>query len=111
MLITRAVASLIIGGGADIHIYWFTHHKISKEINCAEHEYMNISPPPPIIELATALLITLRDHPFEGGVYTFNILKCKIILFPRPPGTIIFLKSWISSCSMLVRSNYILPGI
>jgi hypothetical protein len=25
-----------------------------------EHEYMNISPPPPIIELATALIIILK---------------------------------------------------
>ena len=50
-----AVASSIIGG-TDIHIYVFTHQKkqsISKENNCAEHEYINISPL--IIELATAL--------------------------------------------------------
>ena len=44
-------------GWADIHIYVLTHYKkkqsISKEINCAEHEYMNISPS--IIEVATAL--------------------------------------------------------
>ena len=37
----------------------FNHIKkqsILKEINSAEHEYMNISPPPPpIIKLATAL--------------------------------------------------------
>ena len=39
------------GGGADIHIFVFTDCKlkqsISKEINWAEHEYMNICPPPP----------------------------------------------------------------
>ena len=28
---------------------------ISKEINCAEHEYMNIAPPPPIIDLPAPL--------------------------------------------------------
>ena len=31
-------------GGADIHIYVFTHHK--NNLICAEHDYMNISPPP-----------------------------------------------------------------
>ncbi len=38
------------GGGAHIHIFVFTDHKsnrFQKEINCAEHEYMNMSPPPP----------------------------------------------------------------
>ncbi len=36
--------------GANIHIFVFTDLKkqsISKEVNNAEHEYMNIAPPPP----------------------------------------------------------------
>ena len=71
----RAIASSIIGGGggADIHIFVFTNHKnnemISKEINCAEPEYTNISPPPPpIIELATALESELYKR--DVTVYT-----------------------------------------
>ena len=37
-------------GGAHIHIFVFADHKkqsISKETNCAEHEYVNMCPPPP----------------------------------------------------------------
>ena len=49
-MIGRAVASSIIGGEADI-----SHTIKTIDINCAEHEYMNISSPP-IIELATALI-------------------------------------------------------
>ena len=51
--LVRAVASSIIGGKTDIYISC-----IMKEINCAEHEYMNIMHAPslpPIIGLATAL--------------------------------------------------------
>jgi hypothetical protein len=56
-LSSSAVASSIIGGG-QIFIYLCSQTIktiVSKEINNAEHEYMNICPPPPIIELATAL--------------------------------------------------------
>ncbi len=62
--VTVSRSQLDIGGGGGggahihIHIFVFTDHKndrFQKEIDCAEHEYMNMSPPPPIIELATAL--------------------------------------------------------
>ena len=36
------------GGGAQIHIFVFTDHQkqsISKQINCAEHEYINMCSP------------------------------------------------------------------
>jgi hypothetical protein len=52
-LLDRAVArhdNLGLGGGVK--------QSISKEIRRAEHEYMNMhTPPPPIIVLATALLL------------------------------------------------------
>ena len=58
---TSGVASSISEG--DIFIYScsaqlisFETDSISKEINCAEHEYMNMSPP--LIELATPLKFT-----------------------------------------------------
>ena len=51
------------GGGGDINISVLTKQLISKEINCAEPEYMNI-PPPPIIELATALCIQGACHSY-----------------------------------------------
>ena len=47
--------SIIGGGGAHIHIFMFTD-QISKGINCAEHEYMNMSPP--INDLPTPLMWT-----------------------------------------------------
>ena len=49
----------IIGGGGGIHVFVFTDCKnnlISKNINDAEHEYMNINPPPPIINLPSPLI-------------------------------------------------------
>jgi hypothetical protein len=49
---SSGAASSIIGGGANIHIFVFTDHK-----NNAEHEDMNIRPPPPIIELAAPLVV------------------------------------------------------
>ena len=80
---TRAVASSIMGGGrADIHIFVFTHHKkqsISKEFNCAEHEYMNISPPPPIIELAKALLHI--SSVIAGRKQTFLVMMSNAEIF------------------------------
>ena len=57
--IFRAVASSIIGGGL-IFIYSGSAQLISFQINCfmvCEHEYMNISPPPPIIELARPCIL------------------------------------------------------
>ena len=51
-------------GGDYIHIFLFTDLKkqsISKEINNAEHEHINMSPPPPIIELATPLVSSSLD--------------------------------------------------
>ena len=50
----RGSRRLIIGVGADIHIFVFTDCKkqsISKEINDAEQKYMNISPPPPQLSI------------------------------------------------------------
>ena len=42
----------IIGGGgySNIRVHRLLKQSITKEINCAEHEYMNMGPP--IIELA-----------------------------------------------------------
>jgi hypothetical protein len=55
----RRGAGISIIAGADIHIFVFTDCKnnqsISKEINWAEHEYMNICPPPPIIDIPAPL--------------------------------------------------------
>ena len=39
-----------------------------------EHEYMNISPPPPIIELATALVLPLGLDIVPEFVYSYNNL-------------------------------------
>ncbi len=57
-------------GGANIHIFVFTDLKNNrfhaKEVNNAEHEYMNIAPPPPppIIDLPTPLV--------QGDIYVVN---------------------------------------
>ena len=50
MFIASGVANSIIGGGGTysyirVHRPW--KQSISNEINCAEHEYMNMCPPPP----------------------------------------------------------------
>ena len=57
--VTRA----LIGGGGGIFIYSCSARRISfeikfisKEIRRAEHEYMNIHPPPPINALVTPLV-------------------------------------------------------
>ncbi len=62
------------GGGGGIFIYScsarlisFEMNLISKEIRRAEHEYMNIPPPPPINALVTPLLsinsmLNLQQH-------------------------------------------------
>ena len=60
VLIASGVASSISEGGVFIYSYYaqlisFEIESIPKEINCAEHEYMNMSPS--LIELATPLLI------------------------------------------------------
>ena len=65
VLIIRAVARALIGGGGCIFIdsgaaqlVSFEIKLISKEVSQAEPEYMNIHPPPPAISvLAMALLI------------------------------------------------------
>ena len=63
IVISSGVASSISEG--DIFIYScsaqlisFEIESISKEINCAEHEYMNMSPS--LIELATPLDISTK---------------------------------------------------
>ena len=68
----RAVASSIIGGGGLIFIYSCSHTLKTidsiKEFNCAEHEYMNISPPrsPPqlsrLLRPWTAIYMCKVDH-------------------------------------------------
>ena len=58
-MICGPVSSSIIEGGGYIFLYLCSQiikQSISKETNCAEHDYMNM-PPPPIIELATGLMI------------------------------------------------------
>ena len=58
--VCRAVANSIIGGGADIHIYVFTHHKsnrFQKELIVQNTNIWISAPPPPIIEIATALAV------------------------------------------------------
>ena len=41
---------------------------ISNEISQAEHEYMNIHPPPPTINAPATALVRLGGRPFrEGG--------------------------------------------
>ena len=55
------------GGGGNIHIFLFcptnvfsnqlSLRLISKEIRRAEHEYMNIHPPPPINALVSPLFV------------------------------------------------------
>ena len=45
------------GGGADIHIYVFTHHKNNRFQKKLIVQNTNIKPPPQIIDLATALKI------------------------------------------------------
>ena len=62
----RAVARALIGGGGvysyirvmpdEFLLKSVVFKLISKEISRAEHEYMNIHPPPPINALATSLL-------------------------------------------------------
>ena len=51
--------SIIVGGGgvySYIRIHRLLKQWLSKEINCAEHEYMNIAPlPPPPPQLSTFL--------------------------------------------------------
>ena len=66
MLASSGVASSISEG--DIFIYScsaqlssFEIKSISKEINCPEHEYMNMSPS--LIELATPLLASSENQP------------------------------------------------
>ena len=60
----RAVASSIIGG-ADIHIYVFTHHKNNRFQRklIVQNTNIWISGRPPIIELATALTVGYAGHP------------------------------------------------
>ena len=63
-LLSRGVTRALIWGGGCIFIYScsarrisFEMNLISKEIRRAEHEYMNIHPPPPINALVTPLLL------------------------------------------------------
>jgi hypothetical protein len=62
-----------VGGGGHIQ-------SISKEINNAEHEYMNM-PPPPIIELATPLGGGVVFHIGSNIGHNINqrILSCNTI--------------------------------
>ncbi len=73
-MVSRAVAGALTGGGGGVYSYIrvmpdgfllksVVFKLISKEISGAEHEYMNILPPPPPINaLATALVVsTLSD--------------------------------------------------
>ena len=56
VIVVRSVASSISGGGGLVFIYSDSAQLISFEIDCfygVEHEYMNISPPPP--QLSTLL--------------------------------------------------------
>ena len=61
LIATSGVASSISEGNIFIYscsaqLISFDTHSISKEINCAEHEYMNMFPA--LIELATPLVAT-----------------------------------------------------
>ena len=56
------------GRGADIHRFVLTDHKRNFK-RLVEHEYMNMTPPPPIIKLATAM--QNKEHFCALG----NILK------------------------------------
>ena len=77
----RAVARALIGGGGGVYSYIrvmpdeflfksVVFKLMSKEISRAEHEYMNIHPPPPINALATALW-------GNGGKGTLSVCNCK----------------------------------
>ena len=58
-----------------VHRPW--KQSISKEINNAEHEYMNMTPPPPIIELATPLgYISSFYNISQPNFAMLLILKC-----------------------------------
>ena len=91
-----AVARAIIGGGAHIHIFVFTYHKkqlISKEINKAEHEYMNMCPPPPNYRSGYG------TGPFCAQMWWLNAImflkahtECRT--FWRPKWTLSLLKFW-----------------
>jgi hypothetical protein len=70
------IANSIIGGGeySYIRVHRFKKQMISKEINDAEHEYMNIAPPPPIIEFAR--LIDIKNvHTFCLFEHLLTIVK------------------------------------
>ena len=61
-LVDRAIARALIGGcifiySGSVRLTSFEINFISKETSRAEHEYMNIHPPPPISALATTLLV------------------------------------------------------
>ena len=63
-IIASGVVSSISEGGIFIYSYSaqlisFEIDSISKEINCAEYEYMNM--PPSLVELTTPLAIIPRD--------------------------------------------------
>ena len=63
VVISSGVASSINEGEYSIYscsaqLISFEIESISKEINCAEHEYMNM--PPSLIELATPLVISTK---------------------------------------------------
>ena len=73
----RPVASSIIGGGAHIHIFVFADYKnnrFKKETDCAEHEYINMWDPPPIIELVTGLEAVFPKHTKIKFFYYSNLL-------------------------------------
>ena len=89
----RAVARALIWGGGGGGVYSYSYIRvmpdgfllksvvfklISKEISQAEHEYMNIHPPPPppINALATALRAMRGD--FEISWHASKLVKCLI---------------------------------
>ena len=78
MHVISGIASSISEGGIFIYLCSaqltsFEIDLISKEINCAEHEYMNMSPS--LIELATPLHVIHKWNPISAVVEAYTFFK------------------------------------
>ena len=61
----------------------FEVDSISKEINCAEHEYMNMSPPPTYRAGAATVSVPNVQYMFKNLMCMFEYLKTPVVtIFP-----------------------------